>query len=182
MSSKLKRKAKPYKAPINLSNYTVNQISSETGAKVESLKFWCREREKEYEKIYAEEARNKLWMAEDYIAVANVLISIVANRMTWGFTKANQKFLENLNPAKEYLERNGVKKTYEELHKQMGIELVFDSIDIDKEFGFDSEDLDDYRYMSREALCCKLEDIQFLLMEKTKECEELRKEIRKYKK
>ena len=56
--------------------------------------------------------------------------------MTWGYTKANQRFLENLNPAKEYLERNGVEKVYKELNEQMGIELEFDSMDINKEFGF----------------------------------------------
>lgn len=77
-----------------------------------------------------------MWKAEDYIAVANILISLLAIKMTWGFTKANQKFLENLNPAKDYLERNGVEKVYQELHKQMGIELLFDNMDINKEFGF----------------------------------------------
>lgn len=49
MSNKLKRKAKPYKAPLNVSNFAVQQISNITGAKVESLKFWCTAREKEYE-------------------------------------------------------------------------------------------------------------------------------------
>lgn len=143
MSSKLKRKAKPYKAPLNVSNFTTQQMANITGAKVDSLKFWCATREKEYENFYAEQAREKLLKAEDYIAVANVLISLLAIKMTWGFTKANQKFLENLNPAKEYLERNGVEKVYQELHKQMGIELLFDSMDINKEFGFGGYESDE---------------------------------------
>ena len=136
MSNKLKRKAKPYKAPLNVSNFTAQQMANITGSKVDSLKFWCANREKEYEKFYSEQAREKLFKAEDYIAVANVMISLLAIKMTWGFTKANQKFLENLNPAKDYLERNGVEKVYQELHKQMGIELLFDNMDINKEFGF----------------------------------------------
>lgn len=36
----------------------------------------------------------------------------------------------------EYVSRNGIEKTYQELQKQMGIELEFDSMDINKEFGF----------------------------------------------
>ena len=136
MSNKLKRKAKPYKAPIDVTNFSAQQISKLTGAKVESIKFWCSAREKEYEDFYTKQAQEKLWKAEDYIAVANILISLLAIKMTWGFTKANQKFLENLNPAKDYLERNGVEKVYQELHKQMGIELIFDNMDINKEFGF----------------------------------------------
>ena len=143
MSNKLKRKAKPYKAPLNASNFTAQQMANITGSKVDSLKFWCANREKEYEKFYSEQAREKLFKAEDYIAVANVLISLLAIKMTWGFTKANQKFLENLNPAKDYLERNGVEKVYQELHKQMGIELIFDNMDINKEFGFGGGESDE---------------------------------------
>ena len=143
MSSKLKRKAKPYKAPLNVSNFNAQQMANITGSKVDSLKFWCENREKEYEKFYSEQAREKLFKAEDYIAVANVLISLLAIKMTWGFTKANQKFLENLNPAKDYLERNGVDKVYQELHKQMGIELLFDNMDINKEFGFGGGESDE---------------------------------------
>ena len=143
MSNKLKKKAVPYKAPLNVSNFTAQQMANITGSKVDSLKFWCANREKEYEKFYSEQAREKLFKAEDYIAVANVLISLLAIKMTWGFTKANQKFLENLNPAKDYLERNGVEKVYQELHKQMGIELIFDNMDINKEFGFGGGESDE---------------------------------------
>ena len=143
MSNKLKKKAVPYKAPIDVTNFSVQQISKLTGAKVESIKFWCSAREKEYEDFYTKQAQEKLWKAEDYIAVANILISLLAIKMTWGYTKANQRFLENLNPAKEYLERNGVEKVYKELNEQMGIELEFDSMDINKEFGFGGGESDE---------------------------------------
>lgn len=143
MSNKLKKKAVPYKVPIDVTNFSAQQISKLTGAKVESIKFWCSAREKEYEDFYTKQAQEKLWKAEDYIAVANILISLLAIKMTWGYTKANQKFLENLNPAKDYLERNGVEKVYQELHKQMGIELIFDNMDINKEFGFGGGESDE---------------------------------------
>lgn len=125
--------------PLNINNYTAQQISQATGARVQSLKTYLSAREKEILDAATHEAQEKLWKAEDYIAVANILISLLAIKMTWGFTKANQRFLENINPAKEYLERNGVQKVYEELHKDMGIELEFDSMDINKEFGFEEE-------------------------------------------
>lgn len=130
------KEGKATRPPLNISNYTAQQISQVTGVRVESLKAYLSAREKEITEAATHEAQEKLWRAEDYIAVANILISLLAIKMTWGYTKANQRFLENINPAKEYLERNGVQKVYEELHKDMGIELEFDSVDINREFGF----------------------------------------------
>lgn len=140
MSNKLKAKKTKQQsfpvAPLNIHNYTIQQISQVTGARVESLKAYLSARENEICQAAAKEAQEKLWRAEDYIAVANILISLLAIKMTWGFTRTNQRFLKNLNPAKEYLERNGVRAVYEELRKDMGIELEFDDIDINREFGF----------------------------------------------
>ena len=136
MSNKLRRKVKSSGYPMNVANFTLNQISDMTKCRVDSLKFWCEAREKEIEDIYQKEAREKLEKAEDYIAVANILITLVAIKMTWGYTKANQRLLENYNAATEYVTRNGIEKTYQELQKQMGIELEFDSMDINREFGF----------------------------------------------
>ena len=97
---------------------------------------WKNAREKEMMEAFQQESQEKLWKAEDYIAVGNILISLYAIKMTWGFTKANQRFLENLNAAKAYVERMGIEKAYQQAHKEMGIELEFDSVDINKEFGF----------------------------------------------
>ena len=131
-------------APYNFSNFSLEQISKATGARVESLKLYLMQREEELRKeLYKEiseelisESQEKLWKAEDYIAVANVLISLFAIKKTWKFTKANQRFLENLNSAMEYVEKIGVEKAYQEAKETMGIELEFDSMDINKEFGF----------------------------------------------
>lgn len=123
-------------APLNVSNYTIEQIAKASGTKVEMVKMWVSAREKEMFDAFMKESQEKLWKAEDYIAVGNILISLYAIKMTWGYTKANQKFLNNINAAKAYVERLGIEKAYEQLHKEMGIELEFDSIDINKEFGF----------------------------------------------
>ncbi len=124
-------------APLNrASNYTIEQLSKTTGARIDSLIEWKNAREKEMMEAFQQESQEKLWKAEDYIAVGNILISLYAIKMTWGFTKANQRFLENLNAAKAYVERMGIEKAYQQAHKEMGIELEFDSVDINKEFGF----------------------------------------------
>ena len=131
-------------APYNFSNFSLVVISKVTGARVESLKLYLMQREEEMRKeLYKEiseelvsESQEKLWKAEDYIAVANVLISLFAIKKTWKFTKSNQRFLENLNSAMEYVEKIGVEKAYQEAKETMGIELEFDSVNINKEFGF----------------------------------------------
>lgn len=92
MSNKLKKKAVPYKAPIDVTNFSAQQISKLTGAKVESIKFWCSAREKEYEDFYTKQAQEKLWKAEDYIAVANILISLLAIKMTWDTQRPTRGF------------------------------------------------------------------------------------------
>ena len=133
------------KAPYNFSNFSLEQISKATGARVESLKLYLMQREDEMRKEISEElikeSQEKLWKAEDYIAVANVLISLFAIKKTWRFTKSNQRFLENLNSAKEHIEEVGIEKAYQEAKETMGIKIEFDSININKEFGFgESED------------------------------------------
>lgn len=123
-------------APYNFSNFSLEQISKATGARVESLKLYLKQREDEMREALIKESQEKLWKAEDYIAVANILISLFAIKKTWGFTKFNQRFLENLNAAKEYIEEVGIEKAYQEAKETMEIELEFDSMDINKEFGF----------------------------------------------
>lgn len=122
--------------PYNFSNFSLEQISKTTGARIESLKLYLKQREDEMRKELIKESQEKLWKAEDYIAVANILISLYAIKMTWGFTKSNQRFLDNINPAKEYVERVGIEQAYKECRDLMDINIEFDSFDINKEFGF----------------------------------------------
>lgn len=123
-------------APVYLPGQTVQQICETVGAKTETMMAYLDAREKEIREAAIQEAQEKLWRAEDYIAVANILISLYAIKMTWGFTKANQKFMNNINAATKYVERVGIKAAYEWVHKEMGIELEFDDMDINREFGF----------------------------------------------
>lgn len=110
-------------APYNFKNFSLEQISKATGARVESLKLYLMQREDEMREELIKESQEKLWKAEDYIAVANVLISLFAIKKTWGFTKSNQRFLENLNSAKEHIEEVGIEKAYQEAKKQWELNL-----------------------------------------------------------
>lgn len=113
--------------PYNFSNFKLEQISKATGARVESLKLYLMQREDEMRKEISEEliseSQEKLRKAEDYIAVANVLISLFAIKKTWGFTKSNQRFLENLNSAKEHIEEVGIEKHTRKQKKQWELNL-----------------------------------------------------------
>ena len=48
--------------------------------------------------------------------------------------------IDNLNSAKEYVEKTGIEKAYKYAKQDFGISLEFDSMDINKEFGFDDYD------------------------------------------
>lgn len=131
-------------APLNVLSYSDQQISSSTGIKMAQLKTYLSTMEEKIKKDCILEAQEKLWKAEDYIAVANVLILVYAIKMS---RKSREKtkdlinrMLENLNPAREYVERVGVQKAYEYAHEDFGIELEFDSVDMNKEFGFSDHD------------------------------------------
>lgn len=132
-------KAKPKNAvpaPVYLTGQTVQQICDTVGAKVDTMMEYLEAKEREIREAVTLEAQEKLWRAEDYIAVGNILISLFAIKMTWGFTKANQRFLDNLNAAEKYVERVGIPAAYEQARREMGIELEFDDMDINREFGF----------------------------------------------
>ena len=126
--------------PLNVSNYTVQQISKVTGTRVDSLMAWISAREQEMAEAYQKEAQEKLWKAEDYIAVANVMISIYAIKMSRKKGEHTKdlinRMLENLNPAREYIEKVGVEEAYRQAKQDFGIEIEFDSVDMNKEFGF----------------------------------------------
>lgn len=102
--------------------------------------YWKEAREKEMFDGFQKEAQEKLWKAEDYIAVANILISVYAIKMSRKNREHTkdliQRMISNMNPAREYIERVGIQKAYEYVKKDFDIELEFDSIDINKEFGF----------------------------------------------
>lgn len=130
--------------PLMVVNQTDEQVAAQTGVKITQLKSYLSAREEEIKKAAVLEAQEKLWKAEDYIAVANILISIYAIKMSRKNREHTKdlinRMLENLNPAREYVDRVGIQKAYEQAHEDFGIELEFDSMDMNMEFGFSKYD------------------------------------------
>ena len=61
----------------------------------------------------------------------------------FNYLKRSKGFTEEqlMEEAKEHIEEVGIEKAYQEAKETMGIKLEFDSININKEFGFgESED------------------------------------------
>lgn len=126
--------------PSYLPGYTIQQICEAVGAKAETLMQYLDDREKEIRDAVTQEAQEKLWRAENYIGVINVMVTLYAINMTWGFKKANQRFLDNYNDAMKLVDKIGVRKAYEWIQETMKINLEFDDMDINKEFGFGDGD------------------------------------------
>ena len=108
----------------------MEQASRQTGVRIESLKTYLDAREQEIKEQLIKESQEKLWKAEDYIAVANILISVIAIK------KANQNFIDKITEAERYVEEIGVEAAYKEIKEEMGLQIEFDSFDINREFGF----------------------------------------------
>lgn len=123
-------------APLNITGFTMEQASRQTGVRIESLKMYLDSKEQEIREQTVKEFQEKLWKAEDYIAVANILISVIAIKKAWGFKKANQNFIDKITEAERYVEEIGVEAAYKEVQEEMGLQIEFDSFDINKEFGF----------------------------------------------
>ncbi len=63
--------------------------------------------------------------------------------MTWGFTKANGRFLNNYNAARSYVDRVGAAKAYEQIKREMDIEIEFEDLtnyNIYEELGFNRKE------------------------------------------
>ena len=60
-------------APLNITGFTMEQASRQTGVRIESLKTYLDSKEQEIREQTVKEFQEKLWKAEDYIAVANIL-------------------------------------------------------------------------------------------------------------
>lgn len=58
------------------------------------------------------------------------------SRKHGGFKKANQNFIDKITEAERYVEEIGVEAAYKEIKEEMGLQIEFDSFDINKEFGF----------------------------------------------
>ena len=118
-------------APLYLANKTAQQMAEATGAKIESINAWADIQREEIATELCKEFNDKLYTAENYITLANLLITIKSLNKTWGFTKSIQRFMENWNIAKEEVTRQGIEKTMIQVNREYGLDLEFDSFDIE---------------------------------------------------
>ena len=137
MSNKLKSKNRP--KTVSIGGMTIYDVSRETGTKIETLKRYLKARENEIFEGVRKEAQNNILKAEDYITVSNILCSMWAIHETWGYTKSIQRFIDNYNAASQALNKMGVQDMYNMLHEMTGVEIEFDNVDLNKEFGFGGE-------------------------------------------
>ena len=131
--------------PLNL-NLTVAQVAGMTGQQASILQTYLKRMEQQTTEAATDavirEAQEKLERAEDYMAITNIIISLYAIKLSWGFTKANKKFLQNWKAAMDYVNRIGVAKAYELAHKEMDIDVEFEDLanyNIYEEMGFNRE-------------------------------------------
>ena len=131
--------------PLNL-NLTVAQVAGMTGQQASILQTYLKRMEQQTTEAATDavirEAQEKLKRAEDYITITNIIISLYAIKLSWGFTKANKKFLQNWKAAMDYVNRIGVAKAYELAHKEMDIDVEFEDLanyNIYEEMGFNRE-------------------------------------------
>ena len=75
-----------------------------------------------------------LYDAEDYMAIANIIIFLYSVKKTFGnlktVQKGMQKLLDNYNEAAEYVDEIGIREAYEKLHDEYGVELMFNDFDV----------------------------------------------------
>ena len=122
------------------------QVAGMTGQQASILQTYLKRMEQQTTEAATDavirEAQEKLKRAEDYITITNIIISLYAIKLSWGFTKANKKFLQNWKAAMDYVNRIGVAKAYELAHKEMDIDVEFEDLanyNIYEEMGFNRE-------------------------------------------
>lgn len=120
---KPKKSKKLNPGALNITGFTMEQASRQTGVRIESLKMYLDSKEQEIREQLIKESQEKLWKAEDYIAVANILISVIAIKKAWGFKKANQNFIDKITEAERYVEEIGVEAAYKEIKEEMGLQI-----------------------------------------------------------
>lgn len=130
--------------PLNVLSCSEEQVMRNFNLSTYELKTYLERMEKQIKTDLIAEYQEKLYMAEDYIAVGYLVTVIYALKMSRKSHERTkdliQRMLDNLNVATEYVERIGIQKAYKDAHEDFGINIEFDSIDINKEFGFGGDD------------------------------------------
>lgn len=145
MSNKLRKKTKKPQpmVPICVNNFTIQQIASVTGTRVESLKIWMSEREEEMRQAFEQEYQEKLRDMMDITTMSNVMITLMVLHERWGYTNGLNTFLEAWGDQLKEFNRRGAKDIYREYRDKYNIQIMFDSDKLNREYGFETEDQDD---------------------------------------
>lgn len=142
-AEKKRTTSKEVTVPVNVLYGSQNQVQRDFGLSVPELKAYLERMEKEIKKDYEKQYNEKLNKAEDYIAVGFLMTVIYALKMSRKSREHTkdliQRMLDNLNVATEYVERVGIDQAYKNAHEDFDITIEFDSVDINKEFGFTKE-------------------------------------------
>lgn len=111
------------------------KLADNVGLNVQGLANLTARIEKDvHDRMYREfciEFNDRLYEAEGYVSLANIIVSCIAIHMSWGYTKAIGRFISNINPARDYVKRIGVKKAFEQCCKDYDLDLEFDHFDIE---------------------------------------------------
>lgn len=95
----------------------------------QAVDVWTDIREAEIRQRVTEDFKQIAYDVETMASVTNLLISMYAIKMTWGFTKSQDRFLKNLEPAKAYIKRVGIKKAYNEIMDLVDTDIWFEDFD-----------------------------------------------------
>lgn len=95
----------------------------------QAVDVWTDIREAEIRQRVTEDLKQAAYDMESMASVSNLLISMYAIKMTWGFTKSQDRFLKNLEPAKAYIKRVGIKKAYNEIMDLVDTDIWFEDFD-----------------------------------------------------
>lgn len=95
----------------------------------QAVDVWTDIREAEIRQRVTEDFKQAAYDMESMASVTNLLISMYAIKMTWGFTKAQDRFLKNLEPAKAYIKRVGLKKAFDEMMDLVDTDIWFEDFD-----------------------------------------------------
>ena len=121
----------PFRVPVVLNVVDTKNVSNSTGLKLGQLEAWADIQREEQRRAFVKDFNSKLEQAEDFIGLANILISVKAINLTWGYKKAVKNYIDNLNKAHEIISQMGVRTAFKKLNEEYGLDLEFDSFEIE---------------------------------------------------
>lgn len=109
-------------------------IVANDGSKYGSYEEWLRAVEEQCSIKASGIASDLLYETEIYMTVWNIMAMLIATEKTVGnlktVQKSYQKIIDNYNEACEYIDKKGVRASYEEFHERYGLNLEFDEADL----------------------------------------------------